>query len=396
MSLVTIILCLAGAWAMAWAGSKLAARLGLPGVLAELLAGIVLANLPSAFGGQLFRDLSQQPLTHQVSESGVLLLLFTVGLEIDFADVARTGRDALLVATLGVAAPFALAFVAIPLVAPMQLPYRIFIATTLVATSVGITARVLRDLGKLGTASGHLILGAAVIDDVFGIVILAIVTSFVSQGVVSEIGVLWLLIKVLAFFGLCMGILRPAIQAAVARLPSTSIPVRAAALALGAALFLGSAEAAMLAGLSAFIGTFVFGLALPEREPASLAWVMKTARALSFVAVPLFFVSMGLQVRWEALSSPASLALTAVLMACAVAGKMACALGVTRRSRGLGADRALVALGMIPRGEVGLIFAEAGIRTGVLQGEQYASVLSVAFLTTLISPSLLSWRARRL
>jgi Kef-type K+ transport system membrane component KefB len=379
-------------------GGAIAERLGQPAVLGELVAGVALAALPLlGVGGLAY--LARDPVVEALAELGVILLLFEVGLETRLAHLLRVGVSAFLVATVGVAAPMALGWLVGRWLLPGSHPYLpLFLGATLCATSVGITARVLRDMGRVATAEGQIVLGAAVIDDVMGLLVLAVMVGLVEgEGGGTTAVALSVGAKALAFIlgALLVGRrLAPALFRAASRLRGKGVPFSLALIVCFTLSWL-----AHLAGLAPIVGAFAAGLVLegvpfeelgPEAER-----IEDMLMPLSAVLVPVFFVRMGLQVDPVQLAGgPLGLALA--LTAAAVVGKQACALGVVTK----GADRLAVGLGMIPRGEVGLIFAGIGLQLRVegrplLGPGEFAAVVAMVFLTTLFTPPLLRWRLSR-
>lgn len=382
------------------ASAKLAARgaerLGQPAVLGELLAGIALGSV-ALFGWDGLRFLATDTGLQVLAELGVILLLFEVGLESDLADMKAVGWSSLAVACLGVVAPFALGWGASAWLLPEQPALvHVFIGATLCATSVGITARVLGDLGRLQDRESKIVLGAAVLDDVLGLVVLAVVTGAVqasNQGsTLSALSIAGIIGKALAFlFGaLVIGawasrrLLRLA-----AGLQATGMLLVAS---LGFCLLL--AWLANLVGLATIVGAFAAGLILDEvhyhdvrREDKDLGDLLQP---IATILVPIFFVRMGVEVDLRAFGRLDVLGFAAVLTLAAVLGKLACALGVLER----GVDRLTVAVGMLPRGEVGLIFAGIGAQlmlhgNRVIDTEVFSAVVVMVVATTVLAPPLL-------
>jgi Kef-type K+ transport system membrane component KefB len=379
-------------------------KLGQSAVLGELLAGVVLGNLGllGFHGFDGFRDL---PAIEVLAQIGVLFLLFRVGLETDLAKMAAVGASAFLVAVLGVVAPMVLGFfVTRALIADLHWLAAWFVGATLCATSVGITARVLTDLARSASTEGRIILGAAVIDDVLGLIVLAVVVGLLdaaNQGRTFEAG------SLLVILGKSVLFLAAAVLAGrwlAPRLFGFASRLQGEGLLLTGALafcFLLSYLAAA-AGLAAIVGAFAAGLVLDEAHYRDLRNHDRRKRDLTELTeplaaflVPVFFVLMGMRVDLAAFAQPGVPAFAAVLTLAAVAGKQVCSLGVLER----GVDRLAVGLGMIPRGEVGLIFAGIGA-TLVVAGERvispqvYSAVVVMVALTTLMTPPLLVWRLR--
>jgi Na+:H+ antiporter len=387
-------------------GGVVVERWGQPAVLGELLVGIGVGNLlPLAVGGHGVDLVRADPTLHFLAEVGVLLLLFDVGLESDLRALIRVGPSALLVAVLGVVAPVALGWgVTAWLLPESPLLVHLFIGATLAATSVGITARVLRDLGAVQSREGQTILGAAVIDDVLGLIVLAVIAGAIAaaggQGPpLSAAGialiVLWAVLFLAASAGIGHVLSGPLVRL-LARLGHPEL-----LLVVGVSVCFTLAFVAEAIGLAAIVGAFAAGFVIDPygegvRTSEETATLSELLHPIAAVFVPLFFVLMGVQVELGSLAAPAALGLGTALVVVAIAGKLACALGVIDR----GVDRLTVAVGMIPRGEVGLIFAGIGT-TLMLEGRPvlsesvFAAVVVMVLVTTLLAPPGLRWCLRR-
>jgi Kef-type K+ transport system membrane component KefB len=372
----------------------LARRLGQPAVLGELLVGIGFGNLlPLAHGRQGVEFLRNDPTLHVLGTIGVLILMFDVGLESDLRAMAKVGWSALLVAVIGVVAPFALGYAASTLVMP-ELPAiaHVFVGASLTATSVGITARVLRDFGVAQSNEGQTILGAAILDDVFGLVILAVVSGIAAAGgdVGAGLRAPGIIVKATVFLGLAgLGghFLSQRIAHVVGRVREPGLM-----LALGLGLCFSAASLAESIGLAGILGAFAAGVLLdPYGQGVTTRAEKRTLgellEPLSTIFVPLYFVLTGVQVDLAVLASPQALALGGALIAVAVIGKLAAGFGVLGR----GTRRIVVAIGMVPRGEVGLIFAGIGAAT-ILDGRPllpppvFSAVVIMVLVTTLVTP----------
>ncbi|HET8722614.1 MAG TPA: cation:proton antiporter [Anaeromyxobacteraceae bacterium] len=379
-------------------GGALAERFGQPAVLGELLAGVGVGALPLlGMGGLAF--LATDPVVDALADLGVILLLFEVGLSTRLADLLKVGWSAFLVAAVGVVVPMGLGYLVGAWLLPAAPAYvHLFLGATLSATSVGITARVLQDMGRVKTSEGQIILGAAVIDDVMGLLVLAVMVGLLGgKGTSTGMTAVVVTAKAVGFIvgALVVGRwLAPRLFRLTARLRGRGV-VFTAALVTAFVLSL----AAHLAGLAPIVGAFAAGLVLegvpfddllPEGESLENLLV-----PLSSLLVPIFFVRMGLRVNLPELAG-GSVLLAGALTAAAVLGKQACALGVVNR----GVDRLAVGLGMIPRGEVGLIFAGMGLDMmldgrPVLGSGEFAAVVAMVMLTTVVTPPLLRWRLGR-
>lgn len=359
-------------------GGELAERLRVPSVIGEIVAGLVV-------GPSLLGVVAPNEVLTLLAELGVVLLLLQVGLEMDLAEMGRVGRASLTVAVTGVVAPFALGYgTALALGQPSRTA--MFIGAALTATSVGITARAFGDLRMLASKEARIVLGAAVADDVLGLVILTVVVRIVEKGTVSLTGALAVLGTALAFL---VGTTVVSMQLA----PPLFRFVRRRALGGGALLVvalgvtLGLAQLAVLAGLAPIIGAFVAGLAMGRTREAER--IERDLAPLAHFLIPVFFVIVGVQIDVASLLRPKVLALAAALVAVGVIGKLLAG-AVAGRS---GVDRLMVGIGMIPRGEVGLIFATIGLSNKVLGKDLYGALLVVVLVTTVMTPGLI--RARR-
>jgi Kef-type K+ transport system membrane component KefB len=378
-------------------GGLLAERWGQPPVLGELLAGIAAGNLlPPLFGASGIAFVREDPTLHVLAEIGVLVLLFDVGLEADVRALVRVGPSAALVATIGVVTPFALGWGTARWLLPEAPPLaHLFVGATLTATSVGITARVLKDLGSLQRREGQIILGAAVLDDILGLVVLAVMSGLVTATAtggpgLSALAVAGIVLKALVFLGATIG-LGHRLSGPIVRLTGrTGHPEML--LVFGLAICFTLAFVAERIGLAGIVGAFAAGLLLDPygegvRTPDEKATLAELLHPLSSLFVPLFFVLMGIQVDVVALLTPESAGFGVGLVLVAVAGKLACAAGVIGR----GTRRLAVGFGMVPRGEVGLIFAGIGAALTVegrplLSQTIFSALVLMVVVTTLLGP----------
>lgn len=363
-------------------GGEIAERLRVPSVLGEILAGIAIG--PSALALVDLDDVLTGNAITVLAELGVLLLLLQVGMEMDLAELGKVGKSSMTVAVIGVAAPFGggtLAAIALG----QETKTAIFVGAALTATSVGITARVFGDLKALSTTESRVVLGAAVADDVLGLVILTVVVKVVTDGTVG-VG------TVAETFGLAIGFLVISGVVGLGVVPraldlahrhgssAATVPVAAFAVLF---LFAGFANVAHLAPI---IGAFMAGLALGKSRHHER--IHHDTTAIGNLLMPIFFAQIGINTDIGVMGDPTVIGIAAVLLMIAVVGKLVSAYGLL----GLRADRLLVGIGMVPRGEVGLIFASIGLSNGVLDDELYASLLIVMLVTTLITPPALRWR----
>lgn len=429
--------------AVAGVGRWAANRFEQPSVLGELLIGVVLGNIGYWLGwsffvlvmqlgnaGPLFNEvwltgqsvadsakhvfspaeLAEGGVGHQIvgivtgpggagyvvmgfalwlfSNLGVILLLFMVGLESSVDEMLKVGVRALTVAVVGTVAPFAFGLLVTMWLLPnSDTPTHLFLAATLCATSVGITARVLKDLGKLQTSEAKIILGAAVVDDVLGLIILAVVVGIVTTGQIHVLEVGRICLLACLYLG--------AVLLVGDRFIRWVIPLVAALdrhhckLLFPLALAFVMAWLASMIQLAAIVGAFAAGLILNEQqfERHSVKVSMQELVApLEAIFAPVFFVLMGMQVNLATFLKPETVWLALAFTIAAIAGKLVCGVPAGRRT-----DRVSVGLGMIPRGEVGLIFASIGKGLGVVSGPVFSALVVMVVITTLITPIALKW-----
>jgi Na+:H+ antiporter len=365
---------------------ELAERIGQPAVLGELLAGVLLGG---SVLGVVPAGGVEAELIHVLAELGVLLLLFEIGLETDLREMFRVGPAALAVALVGIALPFAFGFLFWRYAphpssgSPDLVTAAVFIGATLTATSVGITARVLSDLGKMSTPEARIIIGAAVIDDVLGLVILSVVSGVAAGAAVSFLGILWTLAVAVGF--LVAAVILGRFLAPRLFDVFDKMRVRYVLVVASIAFALGLAALAGLAGSALIIGAFAAGLILSGTNQFDT--IEDQVRPVASIFTPIFFVSVGSSVNLALLnpSTPAAretLLVAGALILLAVIGKVAAGWAAPwTRFR-----RLVVGVGMVPRGEVGLIFADIGRRSGVLGDEVFGAVLLVVMVTTFIAP----------
>jgi len=371
-------------------------RINQPAVIGELLAGIVIgpaalgligtpdAGLIAVFHGDIVA--AQEAVNvvyHLMAELGVIVLLFFVGLETRVADVVRVGTRAMAVAVLGVIVPFVLGFGLVGLALGHPHIEASFVGAALVATSVGITARVLRDLGVIGSIESRIILAAAVIDDILAMVILAVVTGVATTGSISMASIIAIGVQAVLFtlfvalvgagvvrrFGLGLG-----------RLRMDNAPFAVSLLAM-----LGLASLSAQIGLAAIIGAFLAGMVFAEaREHFELE---HQALPVYQFLTPYFFVVTGSQVDWRLFLDGGLMGLALMVTALALAGKIAgCGAAMTGMGR---RSMAIVGVGMAPRGEVGLIVAGLGLSLRAIPADLFSVVVIMSILTTLVAPPLL-------
>jgi len=364
-------------FAAARIGGAVARRLGQPAVAGEIAAGMVIG--PYLLG--LVPEAEYQDI---FAELGVVFLLFIVGLETQPSGLWRVGRQAGAVAVLGIAVPFGLGFLALRLLhrSPAE---ALFVGAALTATSVGITARVLSDLGYTGTRVARVILGAAVIDDILGILLLAVVSGL-AAGRVSVFELELLTAEALAFVVAALLIGRYAMRRIGPRLSRRAGGgSRSALFALAIALCYAFSALAGKIGLAAIIGAFFAGIIFAEIPEASD--LRRSMDPIYVLLVPIFFVLMGTRVDTPRLLSAEVLPLGLLITAVAIVGKL---LGCGLAALPLGwRDAAAVGVGMTPRGEVGIVVALIGLSSGAVATDVYSQVIMMSILTSLFAPSLL-------
>ncbi|MEO7399118.1 MAG: cation:proton antiporter [Ilumatobacteraceae bacterium] len=369
---------------VAKAAAELSERLRLPAVLGEISAGILIG--PSVLGAVHLTG-ERGVSIGVIAEIGVLLLLLQVGMEMDLGELGRVGKASLLVAAIGVVVPFGGGVLA-GIMMGEDVKIAVFLGAALTATSVGITARVFGDLRALATTEARIVIGAAVADDVLGLVILTVVVKVVTGGSVgfgTVAGTLGLAIGFLLLTGLVGLVFVPRLLNLVHRHASSGGTLVVA----GLVLTLGFAELADAAKLAFIIGAFMAGLSLGRSDHRER--IGHDLGAIGNVFIPVFFVQIGINADLDAMVKPSVLGLAAVLTVVAIAGKMASAWGAV----GTSVDKLLIGIGMIPRGEVGLIFASIGLANGVLDDDLFGALLVVVLVTTLVTPPLLRQRIGR-
>ncbi|MDP4000861.1 MAG: cation:proton antiporter [bacterium] len=402
--------------------ASLVEKIGQPAVLGELVIGLILGNLV-LFGLNLFEPIKADPIIAFLSEFGVIILLFQVGLESNIKEMVKVGPRATAVAIVGVVVPFLLGWL---VVGPWLLPglstnAYLFLGASLTATSVGITARVFKDLGKLHIPEAKIVLGAAVIDDVFGLIILAVISAVVTLGAVSLGGVSLILGKAIFFLvgAIVIGqYASPLLCNMFSRIHTGTGMKMTIALSF-ALVFAFLAEEI---GLAPIVGAFAAGLVLDPvhfrffRKPQVAQEIMDEAATLNephkgrlhkiadhlsdrhveeliepiaLLFVPIFFVYTGMTVKLETLFDPKILGIALAISVVAVLGKYVAGFVAGN------VNKHLVGFGMVPRGEVGLIFATIGRGLGVVSEEVFSVIVIMVIMTTLFTPPILSALLKR-
>ena len=319
---------------------------------------------------------------------GVNLLLFMVGLETSVAEMVQVGRRALAVALVGVLTPFALGIgTSLWLLPGSGAGVHLFVAATLCATSVGITARVFRDLGRARSEEARVILGAAVIDDVLGLFLLAVVMGIVATGHIDVLSLTWIILSSGLFLG-GLFLFGERFVRLVLRIMKR-VQYRSQVLFPLSMAFLLSWVAGQLK-LAPIVGAFAAGLIINERDFAMMGEnrtpIRELLRPLETIFAPIFFILMGMQVNLSAFAELESLQLALIITAVAFVGKIVAGLAA-----GPGIDRLTVGIGMVPRGEVGLIFASIGKGLGVMSDTVFSAIIIMVIATTVVTPLVLRW-----
>ncbi len=358
--------------------AELAERLRFPAVLAEIGVGVLLG--PSLLGWVE----PKEPLSF-IGELGAIFLLLEVGLHMDLADLGRVGRSAMQVAWIGVLVPLIAGFVAMRALG-IDSTVALFMAAGITATSVGITARVFADMRALASTEAQTVLGAAVADDVIGLLILTVVTRLSAGGGIQVASIAGITATGIFFVVGATALGAWLVPRVFERFVARS---RIEGTLIGAAVAFGLCVAGLAAAakLAPIVGAFVAGVALsrtPQRDD-----LRRRLAPVGHLFVPVFFLLIGAETQVRALVSPKVLTVAGVLGLIAVAAKIVSGLGVPRG----GGDRMLIGVGMIPRGEVGLVFATLGLSSGVLGPSEHATLLAVVLVTTMLAPP---WLRRRI
>jgi Kef-type K+ transport system membrane component KefB len=349
-------------------------RVGQPGIVGEILAGVLIG--PHVLGWMAPND-----VLHILSDLGVMFLLFRVGLEVKSSDLVRIGGTSLVVATAGVLLPLGLGW---GIAAAWGLPRieSIFTGAGMVATSVGITAQVLASRGLLNTVAAHVILAAAVIDDVLGLIVLALVSGL-AKGSIHYLDLALTASLAIGFTIFLIAVGSVAARRMVPRLQAR-LSLAEGEFAIAMTLLFALSFLAVYAGVAAIVGAFLAGMALSEAVDRR---VIELTHGVSELLTPFFLAGIGLQFNVSAFANGPTFWLAAVIFAAAVVSKfVACGLGALR----MGTANALrVGVGMVPRGEVGMVVAQLGLRLGVMEERVYGVVVFMSVATTLVAPPLL-------
>jgi Kef-type K+ transport system membrane component KefB len=350
-------------------------RLRQPSVVGEILAGVIIG--PSVLGW-----VTPGEVIDTLAEIGVIFLLFTVGLETKPASMFHVGKRAVIVAVLGVVTPFVAGWVVMKAWGGSGIE-SLFVGTAMVATSVGITARVLSSMGVLDTLTSHIILAAAVIDDILGLMILAVVSSL-ALGPINYLSIVITAALAIAFTAFVVLVGAPVVKRVAPRIENLKV---SHALFISALLLcLGISVTAAYVGVAAIVGAFLAGMAFAEVAEERPTMHKEMAGVTEFL-VPFFLVNIGLQLRLEVFSQASVIAFAVLVTFIAVITKLVgCGLG----AKGLGwKQMGQVGMGMVPRGEVGIVVAQIGLGMAVINDALYGVVLMMAVATTLIAPPFL-------
>jgi Kef-type K+ transport system membrane component KefB len=330
---------------------------------------------------------SQSEVISVLAELGVIILLFEIGLESDLRQLKEVGYQATIVACVGVALPFAAGTAGLMMLFHVSAIPAIFAGAALTATSIGITSKVLSELGQLKSKEGQIIVGAAVIDDVLGIIVLAVVASLAKTGEIDVANVIYLIVSATAFLLgsiLLGGIFNKTFVAVVDKLKTRGNIVIPAFIFAFFMAFLGNAI-----HLEAILGAFAAGLVLDETDARNE--LDELVKPIADLLVPIFFVTVGARADLGVLNptvpeNRAGLLIAAFLMVVAIVGKVVTGWAVFGQP---GINRLAIGVGMVPRGEVGLVFAGIGSASGVLDKPLEVSIIVMVILTTFLAPPFL-------
>lgn len=417
MEIGPLLLCLAVMFILARFGARVISKYGVPGLIGEIIVGIVVANL--SFGDWSFLDMMDIVIGDDLTDSsdnyeaiylfaelGVIFLLFTVGLETKVNDLLSVGKAAMLVAVLGVLFPFVLGYgVIIAMGGDIGTQeHAMFMGAAMVATSVGITARVIKDMKLIDTHESRIIIGAAVIDDILGMIVLAIVVGMADTGEISISNIASITIMAVVFVLVMLAVAKwvcPRIheyfatreKKYIARTGKT--PMRSNKLIIAIIVCFFFSWFADNIGLAAIIGAFLGGMLL-----ADYAWewgLEEKIESITTLFISFFFLNVGMQVDLGECANITVIGMALLFIVLAVITKYyGCGLGARLGDKSLDAQsRKIIGIGMIPRGEVGIIVASYGLASGAMTNDLYAIVIIMAVATTIIAPPLLSKAFRK-
>ncbi len=354
--------------------SEIFERMGQPGIVGEILAGILI-------GPHVLGWMAPNQVLQILSDLGVMFLLFRVGLEVKSSDLLKVGGTALLVAVIGVVVPFGMGWW---IATAWGEPHveSIFIGAAMVATSVGITAQVLASRGLLNTRASRIILAAAVIDDVLGLIVLALVSGL-AEGSVNYLDIAVTAALAIGFTAFLATIGSRAARRVVPRMQA-KLSLAEGEFAMAMTLLFALSLLAVYAGVAAIVGAFLAGMALSEAVDHRVA---DLTNGVAELLVPFFLAGIGLHFDISAFTNPSTLGLASAIFVAAVVSKfVGCGLGALGAGR---TDALRVGVGMVPRGEVGMVVAQLGLRMGVMAESVYGVVVFMSVATTLVAPPLL-------
>ena len=355
-------------------------RIQLPQVVGALIAGLLLG--PACFG-----VLQETDFIKNIAEIGVIVLMFAAGLETDVQELKKTGLASFIIALLGVIVPliggYFVATIYNPVTDQQTMLQNIFVGVVLTATSVSITVETLKELGKLSTKTGNAILGAALIDDVLGIIALTVISSFAG----SDVSLWVILLKILGFFIFCGVVAFLFIKFVNPWINKYKKDLRRFVILAFAFCLLMSFSAEYFFGVSDITGAVVAGLILSNNKKTS--YMLNRFDTVSYVLLsPVFFASVGLKVTFSNMSATV-VVLTVLLLVVAILSKMiGCGLGA-KICKYTNLQSVKIGIGMISRGEVALIVATKGMSMGLMKDEFFAPLVLVVVATTIVTPILL-------
>jgi Kef-type K+ transport system membrane component KefB len=360
--------------------SVFAEKFGQPAILGELLGGILL-------GASVLGILDPADVGIRIlAQLGLLILLFEIGLATDLRALTRVGGTATVIAVVGVALPFAFGYAALSAMGVSRLA-AVVCAASLTATSIGVSTRVLAELGFLQTEEGRVVLGTAVLDDIIGLVILSVIGSFAAGVAITTAGVARTSVVAFGFVAVAIivgGFIVPPLFHAAKRLRSpTTIAVMGLAFAFSLAALAG------LLGSAIIVGGFVAGVLLNRIDQCDD--VQRSAGAMGTLLTPIFFASVGASVDLRALAQPRTLLITLVLLVAGAVGKLIAPYAAVWFK----GNKALIGTAILPRGEVELIVAQTGLAIGALDAGLFGAITLMVLLTTLLSPPLIQAVAKR-
>ncbi|MBQ3685817.1 MAG: cation:proton antiporter [Candidatus Methanomethylophilaceae archaeon] len=397
--LLELLVALTVLFILARLGSMLFSRLGFPGLIGEIIVGVIVANTALAkwihldFGSD---DSDIYTVVYVFSELGVIFLLFSVGLETKVKDLLGAGKPALLAAVLGVILPF-VAGMALVMMANGEMHAAMFMGAAMVATSVGITARIIKDMKLMDTREARIIIGAAVIDDVLGMMVLAMVKGMSEEGV-SAVDIAILAIQATAFvlgvILICKYVMPKVYDYFDKRkrkiVSEGKVPWSFNKLIMAVIVCLSMAAFAEFIGLAAIIGAFLAGMLFADH---AWEWDLEhKIETLTTFFISFFFLSVGMQVDVNDLMNVSVLIMAVIVILLALVTKfIGCGFGAKLGDKELDKTGVhIIGVGMMPRGEVGIIVASIGLASGVLPSDLYAVVVLMSVATTIIAPPILS------